>query len=66
MSMIVEISLPLTDPVLKFMVILLVILMVPIVSDRLKLPQLLGMIVSGVIIGPFGLNLLARDGSIIL
>lgn len=66
MSMIVEISLPLTDPVLKFMVILLVILMVPIVSDRLKLPQLLGMIVSGVIIGPFGLNLLARDSSIIL
>jgi len=59
-------TLPLTDPVLKFMVILLVILMVPIVSEKLKLPHLLGMIISGIIIGPYGLNLLARDSSIIL
>ena len=66
MSLIIDMSLPLTDPVLKFMVILLVILMVPIISEKLKLPHLLGMIVSGIVIGPFGLNLLARDSSIIL
>lgn len=61
-----NIQLPLEDPVLKFLIILLIILLVPIVSDRFKLPHLLGMIIAGVVIGPFGLNLLARDSSIIL
>jgi Kef-type K+ transport system membrane component KefB/nucleotide-binding universal stress UspA family protein len=61
-----DLALPITDPVLKFLVILIIILFIPIISDRLKLPHLLGMILAGVIIGPFGLNLLARDSSIIL
>src|SRR5690606_23479537 len=61
-----NVQLPLEHPVLKFLIILLLILLVPIVSDRFKLPHLLGMIIAGVIIGPFGLNLLARDSSIIL
>ncbi|MCA1744314.1 MAG: cation:proton antiporter, partial [Bacteroidales bacterium] len=58
--------LPITDPVLKFLIILIIILFIPIISDKLKLPHLLGMILAGVVIGPFGLNLLARDSSIIL
>ena len=66
MEDILNIQLPLEDPVLKFLIILLIILLVPIVSDRFRLPHLLGMIIAGVIIGPFGLNLLARDSSIIL
>lgn len=66
MSLIFDVDLPLTDPVLKFLVILLIILLVPLVSDKLKLPHLLGMILSGILIGPHGLNLLARDSSIIL
>jgi len=66
MSLIFDFQLPLTDPVLKFLIILLIILLVPLVSDKLKLPHLLGMILSGIVIGPHGLNLLARDSSIIL
>src|SRR5690606_14005336 len=66
MEAIFNTQLPLEDPVLKFLVILLIILLVPIISDRFKLPYLLGMIIAGVIIGPFSLNLLARDSSIIL
>jgi Kef-type K+ transport system membrane component KefB len=58
--------LPLTDPVLKFLIILLIILVIPIVSDKAKIPPLLGMIIAGVLIGPHGFNLLARDSSIIL
>ncbi len=58
--------LPIADPVLKFLIILLIILIIPLVSERLKIPQLLGMIIAGVLIGPYGLNLLARDSSIIL
>ncbi|GAO31506.1 Na+/H+ antiporter [Geofilum rubicundum JCM 15548] len=61
-----DLALPITDPVLKFLVILIIILCIPILSDKLKLPHLLGMILAGLIIGPFGLNLLARDSSIIL
>ncbi len=61
-----SITLPLADPVLKFLIILLIILVIPILSDRIKIPHLLGMILAGVIIGPFGFNLLARDSSIIL
>ena len=59
-------ALPLTDPVLKFLIILLIILIIPIVSDKVKIPHLLGMIIAGVLIGPHGFNLLARDSSIIL
>lgn len=66
MSLESYVHLPLQDPVLKFLIILLIILVVPILSDKLKLPHLLGMILAGVVIGPYGLNLLARDSSIIL
>ncbi len=60
------VNLPLEEPVLKFLVILLIILFIPIISDKLRIPHLLGMIIAGVIIGPNGLNLLARDSGIIL
>ena len=59
-------QLPLTDPVLKFFIILLIILLIPILSERIKIPHLLGMIIAGVVIGPHGLNLLERDSGIIL
>ncbi len=61
-----NIQLPFSDPVLKFLIILLIILLIPILSDRVKIPHLLGMILAGIIIGPFGLNLIARDSGIIL
>jgi len=63
---ILSISLPLTDPVLKFLIILIIILAIPILSNRIKIPHLLGMIIAGIVIGPNGFNILARDSSIIL
>lgn len=62
----IHMELPLADPVLKFLVILLIILIIPIISDKIKIPHLLGMIIAGVLIGPHGFNLLVRDSSIIL
>lgn len=59
-------DLPIADPVIKFLIILLIILVVPLVSERIKIPHLLGMILAGVLIGPHGFNLLARDSGIIL
>jgi Kef-type K+ transport system membrane component KefB len=60
------ISLPLADPVLKFLLILCIILFVPILTEKIKIPQLLGLIIAGAIIGPYGINLIVRDSSIIL
>lgn len=62
----IQLTLPFQDPVVKFLIILLIILVIPILSDKLKIPHLLGMIIAGVVIGPYGFNLLARDSSIIL
>ncbi|WP_372753969.1 cation:proton antiporter [Mariniflexile sp.] len=63
---IVDTSLPFTNPVLKFFVILIIILLAPILLNKLRIPHILGLIVAGAIIGPNGYNLLLRDSSIIL
>ncbi|SHJ69758.1 Kef-type K+ transport system, membrane component KefB [Arenibacter nanhaiticus] len=59
-------SLPLTDPVLKFLLILVIILFAPILLNKLKIPPLLGLIIAGAVIGPNGFFLMERDSSIIL
>lgn len=59
-------SLPLTDPVLKFLLILVIILAAPLILNRFKIPHLLGLIIAGALIGPHGFNLVLRDSSIIL
>lgn len=58
------ITFPLQDPVLIFSVILFIILFVPLLLHRLKIPDLIGLIIAGVIVGPNGLDILARDSSI--
>ncbi|WP_445458042.1 cation:proton antiporter domain-containing protein [Flavobacterium sp. HNIBRBA15423] len=61
-----ETSLPLTNPVLKFLLILVIILFAPIILNKIKIPHLLGLIIAGAVIGPNGINLMERDSSIIL
>ena len=61
-----ETTLPLTNPVLKFLLILLIILFAPIILNRFKIPHILGLIIAGAVVGPNGLNLMMRDSSIIL
>lgn len=63
---IVSHDLPLSDPVLKFLLILVIILSAPLLLNKLKIPHLLGLIIAGAVIGPNGLNLVLRDSSIIL
>lgn len=60
------ITLPLTDSVLKFLLILVIILAAPLLLNKLRIPHLLGLIIAGAIIGPNGFNLVLRDSSIIL
>lgn len=61
-----DFSLPLQNPVLLFAMILFIILFAPIVLNKLKIPHLIGLIIAGALIGPFGLNLMLRDSSIVL
>lgn len=62
----IDFTLPLADPVLKFLLILLIILAAPLLLNKLRIPHLLGLIFAGAIIGPHGFNLVLRDSSIIL
>ena len=57
-------TLPLTDPVLIFSVILFIILLTPVLLHRFKIPDLIGLIIAGAIIGPQGLDIMSRDSSI--
>ena len=62
----INLTLPLEDPILKFLLILVIILAAPLLLNKLKIPYLLGLIIAGAVIGPHGLNLVLRDSSIIL
>ena len=54
---------PITDPTLIFFVVLLIILFAPIVMGRLRIPHIIGMVLAGVLIGKYGLDILERDSS---
>ena len=55
---------PFQNPVLVFSVILFIILLSPILLRKLKIPGIIGLIISGVIIGPHGLNVLEQDSAV--
>ena len=59
-------TLPIQDPILKFLIIMTIVLGTPLILNKLKIPYLLGLIIAGAVIGEHGLNLVARDSSIIL
>ncbi len=61
-----DIQLPISDPVLIFAIVMLIILLAPMVIKRLKIPGLVGTILAGTIVGPSVLGLLERDQTIIL
>jgi Kef-type K+ transport system membrane component KefB len=55
---------PLTNSVLIFAIILFIILLSPILLRKIRIPGIIGLIVSGVIIGPHGLNILAQSSAV--
>src|ERR671913_2604459 len=62
----VNFSLPLSNPVIIFSLVLFIILFAPILFNKIKVPHIIGLILAGIVIGPYGLNLLLRDSSIVL
>lgn len=59
-----EFDLPLKNPVLIFSIILFIILLSPILLRKIKIPGIIGLIVSGTFIGPHGLNILAKNSAV--
>jgi Kef-type K+ transport system membrane component KefB len=54
---------PITNPTLIFFVVLLIILLAPIIMGKLRIPHIIGMVLAGVLVGQYGLDILARDAS---
>ncbi len=59
-----EFELPLQNPVLVFSLILIIILLSPILLKKLNIPGIIGLIISGVIIGPNGFNILEKNSAV--
>lgn len=52
------------EPIVPFAILLVVILVVPILFERLRLPGLVGLLAAGVVLGPHGWNLLQTESPI--
>ena len=48
------------------MILLIIILAAPLLLNKIKVPHLIGLIIAGAVIGPHGLNILARDSNIVV
>lgn len=52
-----------TQPIPIFFIVLVIILLAPLLLNRLKIPHIIGMVVAGVVVGPHGLDVLQSDSS---
>jgi Kef-type K+ transport system membrane component KefB len=57
-------DLPLTDAGWLFALLMALILFVPMVAERLRVPSIVGLVLAGTLVGPTGLGLVERAGVI--
>ena len=57
----IKITFPLDNPVLIFTVILFIVLLSPLLLRKINIPDIIGLIIAGIIVGPNGFNLLSGD-----
>ncbi len=57
-------DLPFNEPVIVFTILISIILLAPIVFKKFRIPGIVGLIISGTLIGPHGMNLVASGESI--
>ncbi len=60
-KLISEFELPLENKILVFSLLLFIILLSPIILRRLRVPSLIGLIISGIVIGPNGFGLISAE-----
>ncbi len=56
-------TLPMTNPIWIFCVVMVIILFAPLLMGKLRIPHIIGLILAGIIIGEHGLNILKYDDS---
>jgi Kef-type K+ transport system membrane component KefB/mannitol/fructose-specific phosphotransferase system IIA component (Ntr-type) len=61
-----DLTFPITAPVLIVAIAMGIFLLAPLLMQRLRVPGLIGVLLAGALVGPHGLNLLARDQTIVL
>lgn len=59
-----DVSLPFKDAVFVFTLLLFVILVMPILFKKMRIPGIVGLILAGVAIGPKGFHLIELDAAI--
>jgi Kef-type K+ transport system membrane component KefB/nucleotide-binding universal stress UspA family protein len=57
---------PIEEPVIIFAIAMTIFFLSPFLMNKLRVPGIIGPIIAGVIIGPHGFELLARDQTIVL
>jgi Kef-type K+ transport system membrane component KefB len=62
-KLLIDISLPLKDPIPIFSLVLFIILLAPIILRKFRIPSIIGLILAGMFIGDHGLKIIER-GSI--
>lgn len=55
--------LPIVNPTWNFLVVLILILFAPMLFERLRIPSIVGLILAGILVGPYGFHILERDTS---
>lgn len=61
--MALDFKLPITDTTWIFFLVLAIILFAPLLLSKLRIPHIIGLILSGLLVGEHGFNLLERDSS---
>jgi len=57
---------PVSDPILIFTILISVILIAPLLAERLRIPDLVLLLLAGTLLGPHGSGILARNQAITL
>ncbi|WP_225742810.1 cation:proton antiporter [Marinilactibacillus sp. Marseille-P9653] len=57
-------KLPIEDPVLIFTSAMILFFIAPLIMKKFKIPGIIGPILAGIIVGPYGLQILERDQTI--
>ena len=58
------IDLPFTSPALVFFMLAILLLVAPLAAERVRLPGVIGLVLAGLAVGPEGIGLLSRAGTV--